>query len=1257
MRRSVWTIRSLLLIGLLVLAAGPRESGTPPTAGGRPAVQVLADRSGHYPDLQSAIAATPDGGVIELGDGRFRGPRNRDLEVSGRSLTVRSRSGNPLACVVDCGGSERGPHRGFVITGKAGGESAVTLEGITVVNGWSDWGGAALCDGATLTVRNCVFSRNTSGGGGAICCRNHAELRLIDCGFIENRSLGSGGALRCDTSGLHAFGSTFLRNAAAGVGGGVHLMTRGIRSNDSTWLPYSDEELLRPDQKSDMVLRNCTIVGNESGQSTGAVHSVFCSPRLENCVIAFNRPGRGVTHNRFSYPEFTNCCVYVGGDNEPDGFLEHQIGINGNFCQDPMLCDQAVPAMSFGIRPESPCAPNPQRSQLIGAWPVRADLRAARRLPTDRAWVSTPSPDLVAMRRRFWEVRSDYIRWRNQGWSAEIKGDFLRAEACFRGLLALLRPAVGTDHPLVVDAVEDLAYVLRERGNLGEAELLYGTAEGFWRRQGRTPRRLADNLVELAAVRSAQMRTAEAETLLLEASELRLQLPGATPSDLANDLRKLGELLVNDGRLDDGERLLARAVALQSAVRNVRCHTDLALALHGLARCARLRGDPGRAREHLREALELQRARFPSDHPLVARTLASLADCSLEMNRYTEAESLYLQAAEAFESARLRAGAGMDRATFLDSPYHHLAAARLKSEVRVGAWEAAEKAQGRALGDLTVAATVCLRSRPDAAFEESLRKAVSDREADVVALQNARPDDTTGRASRQLEEAWTELHKARGAWSSFQRDLIPGTRPEGETAYPLDRVQAALDEETALIGWVHVEFAGTAPVSAAYVIRDTGPVHWVMLLGLDGIEDSRRAMERISRYRDTLMIPRSQAEREVSLPEIAAEGHAVWSQWLAPLLVACEGVSHLVVVLSGPLLGVPLESLEDDAGVPVGQSFAVSYVPSATIHAWLQELVPIVGLGEPRQALLMGDPPFAERHLKAMMMAEGLGPGAGAEGEDARPSSGGLSDADDPPTYSESYLRSVLSGHAGSLDCLPRLPWTRVEVARIASLLPGATTLVGPAASEQVLLEMARSDRIHVYDTIHLATHALVSDEWPERSALVFSRVGLPDPLEAAARGERIYDGLVTATDVACEFRLCADLVTLSACRTALGRRTPGDGYIGLVSSFLQAGARSLLVSLWRVDDEATALLMTRFYENLTGGRSERATGPLTKAAALQEAKTWLRGYTDADGATRFRHPSCWAGFVLIGDDGRDRPFVRRGDVTRTFGAGAPGRP
>jgi CHAT domain-containing protein len=202
----------------------------------------------------------------------------------------------------------------------------------------------------------------------------------------------------------------------------------------------------------------------------------------------------------------------------------------------------------------------------------------------------------------------------------------------------------------------------------------------------------------------------------------------------------------------------------------------------------------------------------------------------------------------------------------------------------------------------------------------------------------------------------------------------------------------------------------------------------------------------------------------------------------------------------------------------------------------------------------------------------------------------------------------------------------------LASLWPKATVLLGREASESALFELARTGELARFCVLHFATHARVENDRPEASALALSVV---DPSDAGAGAdEHLCDGIVTAQEILREWKLNADLVTLSACDTGLGREVAGEGYVGFAHAFFQAGARSLLVSLWEVEDRSTALLMRRFYELWTGRRAgaHAASPGMSKAAALREAKSWLRNYADPSGARPFAQPYYWAGFVLIGD-------------------------
>jgi CHAT domain-containing protein len=186
-----------------------------------------------------------------------------------------------------------------------------------------------------------------------------------------------------------------------------------------------------------------------------------------------------------------------------------------------------------------------------------------------------------------------------------------------------------------------------------------------------------------------------------------------------------------------------------------------------------------------------------------------------------------------------------------------------------------------------------------------------------------------------------------------------------------------------------------------------------------------------------------------------------------------------------------------------------------------------------------------------------------------------------------------------------RLRFSREEATQIAALAPRTTTL---ALDFQATRERALGSVGDGYGIIHLAAHAVVNDEQPQLSGIALSMVD--------DRG-RPRDGFLRLHDVY-NLPLTARLVVLSACSTALGRNTPGEGLVGLARGFLHAGADRVVATLWEVDDRASAALMGRFYAALL---QRGASAP----AALGDAQRWMRQ------DPRRRHPYYWAAWVTIG--------------------------
>jgi CHAT domain-containing protein len=320
---------------------------------------------------------------------------------------------------------------------------------------------------------------------------------------------------------------------------------------------------------------------------------------------------------------------------------------------------------------------------------------------------------------------------------------------------------------------------------------------------------------------------------------------------------------------------------------------------------------------------------------------------------------------------------------------------------------------------------------------------------------------------------------------------------------------------------------------------------------------------------------------------------------------------------------------------PGAPSYLVSYAPSGTLFAWLQEQDrrQDKDKAQDRRLLALGDP-------MPLPPDEPAAPSPSPDNPPAAQAIVAQRDAD-------ALLRRTRGAR------FERLPGTRREVQAIAALFDHSEIHLGSDASEQALEALRAQGELGRFAVIHLATHGKIDDLAPMNSRLLLAQDQLPDPATASSLERPIADGLLTAGEVLSTWRLHAELVTLSACQSGLGRPSGGEGFVGFAQAFFLAGARSLIVSLWEVNDQATSLLMMRFYQNWLGKRPGQDR-PLSKAKALHEAKAWLRGL-DGAGVEReleslsrgelqrrtgpspvsgrpFEHPHYWAGLILLGD-------------------------
>jgi CHAT domain-containing protein len=210
------------------------------------------------------------------------------------------------------------------------------------------------------------------------------------------------------------------------------------------------------------------------------------------------------------------------------------------------------------------------------------------------------------------------------------------------------------------------------------------------------------------------------------------------------------------------------------------------------------------------------------------------------------------------------------------------------------------------------------------------------------------------------------------------------------------------------------------------------------------------------------------------------------------------------------------------------------------------------------------------------------------------------------PSAGDAPRGAALTRAVGAGLRLSPIPASRGELAALKRHFPeSAAIFVGAAATEERASSVDRNTRV-----VHFATHGFVDEAFPLESGLVLS---IP-----AETDEGKANGLLQAWEIFERVRLDADLVTLSACQTALGKQVAGEGLLGLTWAFQYAGARSVLASLWEVNDAATAELMRRFYGHLRAGQP--------KAEALRRAQVELLRQPTTSA------PYVWAAFSLIGD-------------------------
>jgi len=314
------------------------------------------------------------------------------------------------------------------------------------------------------------------------------------------------------------------------------------------------------------------------------------------------------------------------------------------------------------------------------------------------------------------------------------------------------------------------------------------------------------------------------------------------------------------------------------------------------------------------------------------------------------------------------------------------------------------------------------------------------------------------------------------------------------------------------------------------------------------------------------------SELEISEQDLRLAGQRIGKLLLPPSLMKNDKISSLTIIPDGLLNYLPFETLVIDSPFSGNleyllERYRISYCPSAAALVRYQQREPYQDYK--KEFLGFGNPAYGSRQKFQLpgriYYVDGL-----AEESDQQ---------------------------------LEPLPFSQQEIKQIAKLFPKNyyDIFLKKQASEENLKNLD----LNQYRIIHLASHGLISEQFPQRSSLVLS----------SAKNSR-EDGFLTVREIY-NLRLRAELVVLSACQSARGSIEKAEGIIGLPRVFLLDGSQAVLSSIWSVNDRATQGLMKEFYRHLLAGEA--------KDEALRKAKLKLI-------ASSRSHPYYWGAFILIGD-------------------------
>jgi CHAT domain-containing protein/tetratricopeptide (TPR) repeat protein len=639
-----------------------------------------------------------------------------------------------------------------------------------------------------------------------------------------------------------------------------------------------------------------------------------------------------------------------------------------------------------------------------------------------------------------------------------------------------------------------------------------------------------------------------------------LRLAGVRDIDLSA-LNGIAAIDIDLGRLAEAKSVLAPAVE--------RLATDRTSALAGMtllnaAEIAMKTGEIDQAERLYGQALAGAKQR--GDDLRLIRALTGLGRCAERRGQVDQAVAFYDEAVRVVADRGSSIASDADRAEFIRCSrepcqalmelYYRLSRGGRSAAFEREIFRVSESYRARSfIEQIERRAQAPKSARPEVAAPEKERL-TAERLDLLRALARGAESQDRGRAE-ELESRLRHLDAMLDA-AAFEDNFRDNLSPIAAPAVPLGILQGSiLPDRTALIEYV----LGDERSFLMCVTRDA--------FRIAALPPARALDDSITGYLSFLEDP------SIPAGDGLAAARRLYSELVQPAVGVLPGdVSRLIIVPDGILFRLPFEALavdvSGDGTVRLNDRYSVSYSPSASALYYLRR----APRGPyPKQALAVGISSYGAL--------------------DGRPEK--LDMATAASVLNDLYKRNGFA--------IGPIPWARAEVEDLAGRLPPAAVdaFYGADATEAAFKRLD----LRAYRLIHLACHAFSDERYPLRSALVF-----------AAGGEGDEDGFLEVPELS-GMRTAADLVVLSACQTGRGRIVQSEGILGLPRVFLAMGARSVIATLWPVQDKAGAIFMRYFYDAYFRGAD--------KAEALRTAKRKMAG-------TRYAHPYYWASYTLTGE-------------------------